>query len=135
MTDTTEGNSRADNRKLIFAALAEAGIHRITVDYDGAGDSGQIESIEAWDAANEKIALPSSRKLQLASDIPDRPVTEISLEAAIETLVFDQLEDTHPGWEIDDGASGTFVFSVPDRSIALEHRARFTDFETTTHQF
>ena len=56
MTDTTEMPSatpaediRAHNKNLIFAALAEAGIHRVTVDYDGSGDSGQIESIEAWE--------------------------------------------------------------------------------------
>jgi len=95
MTEMTETPSatpaedpRAHNKNLIFAALAEAGILSVTVDYDGSGDSGQIESIEAWDTAHEKIPLPSSRKVQLASDNPDHPLTEINLEAAIETLVY-----------------------------------------------
>ena len=51
MNDTTETQSdrsgniiRIHNKNLIFAALAEAGIHLVTVDYDGSGDSGQIDS-------------------------------------------------------------------------------------------
>jgi hypothetical protein len=101
MTDTTEIQSgapaevtRTHNKNLIFAALAGAGIHRVTIDYDGSGDSGQIESIEAWDAANQKIPLPSSRKVQLASENSDSPVDGISLEAAVEGLAWDYLYDT-----------------------------------------
>jgi hypothetical protein len=93
MTETTEIHSgapaevtRTHNKNLIFAALADAGIHRVTVDYDGSGDSGQIDSIEAWTATNEEIPLPSSRKVQLASENPDRRVDHIGLEAAVEEL-------------------------------------------------
>ena len=62
MNDTTEIQSgapaeltRTHNKNLIFAALADLGVHRVTVDYDGSGDSGQIESIEAWNAVSEKV--------------------------------------------------------------------------------
>ena len=143
MTDTTELQSGAPaedvadtNKRLLFFALGEMGIHRVTVEYDGSGDSGQIECIEVWNAANEKIPLPSTRKLQLASQ--NRPYTEMNIEAAIETLAYDYLETTHPGWEINDGAFGafgTFVFDVPERTIELEHRTRFTDVDISTHQF
>lgn len=141
MTETTETPSatpaedpRADNKNLIFAALAEAGIHRVTVDYDGSGDSGQIESIEAWDPRNERIPFPSNPKIQLASDNPVHPLTERTLEAAVETLAWEYLE-IYYGWENNDGAFGTFVFNVPGNSITLEHRARFTDVDISTHQF
>jgi hypothetical protein len=142
MTETTEIQSgapaevtRTHNKNLIFAALADAGIHRVTVDYDGSGDSGQIDSIEAWTATNEKIPLPSSRKVQLASENPDRRVDHIGLEAAVEELAWDFLYDNHGGWENNDGAFGTFVFNVPDRTITLEHNERFTDVNTSTHEF
>ena len=126
---------RIHNKNLIFAALAEAGIHRVTVEYDGSDDSGQIESIEAWNAANEKIPLPTIRKVQLASENPDSSVNEIDLEAAVEQLVWDYLYDNHGGWENNDGAFGTFEFSIPDRTIALQHNERYTDVNTTTHEF
>jgi hypothetical protein len=120
---------------VIFAALAEIGIHSVTVDYDGSGDSGQIEAIEAWNAVHEKIPLPGDHKVRLASGDQNRAYIEMNLEAAIETLAYDHLEQMYPGWEINDGAFGTFVFSVSDRSITLEHRARFTDVDISTHQF
>src|SRR5205814_6758720 len=116
---------RAHNKDVIFAALAEIGIHHVTVDYDGSGDSGQIDSIEAWDTGNQKSPLPSSRKVQLASENPGRPVDHIGLEAAVEELAWDFLYDNHGGWENNDGAFGTFVFNVPDRTITLEHNERF----------
>ena len=141
MTDTTETpsatpaeDSRADNKNLIFAALAEAGIHRVTVDYDGIGDSGQIESIEAWDARNERIPFPSNPKIQLASDNPEHPHTERNLEAAVETLAWEYLE-IYYGWENNDGAFGTFVFDVSARTITLEHNERYTEVSTTSHEF
>jgi hypothetical protein len=142
MTDTTNSpvgepaeNIRAHNKDLLFFALAEAGIHSVTIDYDGSGDSGQIESIEAWNAAKEKIQLPTIRKVRLSSGSRDYPYTEMNLEAAVEQLAYDYLEDKHPGWEINDGAFGTFVFNVPDRTITLEHRARFTDVDISNYEF
>jgi hypothetical protein len=142
MTDTTETPSaapvddvRAHNKNLIFAALAEAGIHSVTVGFDGSGDSGQIEDVEAWNHARDRIPLPSDRKVQITSHNPHQLLAEISLEAAIEELAWNYLEETHEGWENNDGAYGTFYFYVPDRTITLEHNERFTDVNTHSHQF
>ena len=136
MTDITETSSaapaddvRARNKAIVFAALAEAGIHKVTVDYDGSGDSGQIESVEAWDARNERVPFPSDARIRLGSDDPGQ-----NLEAAVEHLCWDYLE-IHYGWENNDGAFGTFVFDVPNRTITLEHNERYTEVNTTSHEF
>ena len=106
MTDITETPSaapvedtRAKTKNSVFAALAEAGIHKVTVGFDGCGDSGEIEAVEACNATGDRIPLPSDRKLQLALGNRDSPLTEMNLEAAIETLAWDYLEETHYGWE------------------------------------
>ena len=142
MTDTTETpsatpaeDSRAHNKNLIFAALADAGIHIVTVEFDGYGDSGQIEGVTAAGAGDQKIPLPSSRKVQLASPVPGNPPVEMTLQEAIETLAYDYLEESHFGWENNDGAFGTFVFNIADRTITLEHNERYTEVDTTTHEF
>ena len=95
MTDTTETlpaapveDVRARNKAIVFAALAEAGIHRVTIEYDGSGDSGQIEDVAAWNAANERIPFPSDRKIMLVSENPDHPRSEQNFEAAVETLAW-----------------------------------------------
>jgi hypothetical protein len=127
---------RARNKEILFAALAEAGIHRVTVEYDGSGDSGQIENVEAWDAGNERMPLLTEPKVQLVSENPDYPRPAQNLEAAIESLAWDYLDlDIYYGWENNDGAFGTFVFDVPARSIALEHNERYTEVNTTSHEF
>jgi len=134
-TDAPAGDIRARNKEVIFAALAEACIHRVTVDYDGSGDSGQIESIEAWNAANERIPFPSDPRIPLVFEGPEQLRAEINLESAVESLTWDYLYDLHDGWENNDGAFGTFVFDIPARSITLEHHERFTDFNTYSHEF
>lgn len=141
MNDTTEtlpaapvDDVRARNKAIVFTALAEAGIHRVTVDYDGSGDSGQIENVEAWNAANDRIPFPSGIKIPLEAENPAYPLSEQNLEAAIETLAWVYLE-IYSGWENNDGAFGTFVFDVPARTVTLEHNERYTEVNTTSHQF
>ena len=138
MTETSApsvDNIRAGNKNLVVATLAAASIRKVSIEFDGSGDSGQIEDILAWNAAGDTIPLPSSPKLQLTSPVTANPPLEITLQEAVETLAYDCLEDTHPGWEINDGAFGTFVFDVLDRSITLDYRECFTDVDISTRQF
>ena len=142
MTDTTETPSgapaediRARNKAIIFAALAAAGIHKVTVEYDGSGDSGQIEDVWARNDGDEIISFPSDRKITLLSENPDHPLAEQSFEAAVETLAWDYLEQRHDGWENNDGAFGIFVFDVPGRLITLEHNERYTEVNTINDEF
>jgi hypothetical protein len=125
--------TRAQNKATVFAALASAGIDHVTVEYDGSGDSGQIDCITAWDASGQKIPLLLEPKLLLATDDPNQAV-ERNLESAVETLAWDYLE-IYYGWENNDGACGTFVFDVKARTITLEHNERFTDVNTFKHEF
>jgi hypothetical protein len=141
MTDTSSTQSaepvdatRAQNKAIVFAALAATAIHRVTIDYDGSGDSGQIDGIEGWDANGQRIPFPLEPKLQLATDDLDQPI-ERNLASAVEDLAWDYLETLYGGWENNDGACGTFVFDVPARTITLEHNERFTDVNTYKHEF
>lgn len=142
MNDVTEMPStaavddiRARNKELIFAALAEAGIDKVTVEYDGSGDSGQIDDVWAWNAGDEIISFPSDRKITLLSENPDHPLAEQSFEAAVETLAWHYLEQRHNGWENNDGAFGIFTFDVPGRLITLEHNERYTEVNTINDEF
>jgi hypothetical protein len=136
MNDATSTTAPVDdvdtqNKTIVFEALAKAGIHRVTVDYDGSGDSGQIENVEAWNAANERLPFPSDPRIQLVSTNPERPCAEHNLEAAVETIAWAYLDDLYLGWENNDGAFGIFVFDVPARTLTLEHN----ELNTTSHEF
>jgi len=124
------------NKNALFDALAAAGIDTVTVSFDGAGDSGQIENIEAR-AGDKIIPLPSGA-IDVASPIWGRPEIErrtLSVQEAIETLAYGLLEKTYEGWENHDGAYGEFAFDVADRTITLEYNERVMSSEYHAHDF
>jgi hypothetical protein len=145
MTDFLEFYSRhleavtkanALNKPIVFDALAAAGLTRITVEFDGGGDSGQIEEIVAY-AGEAPVELPSvSLTLRRAArDKGDSKATTVSLRDAIETLCYDYLSQSHGGWENNDGAYGSFEFDVRKRRIRLDFNERFTDARNSTRDF
>lgn len=124
------------NKASLFAALAAAEITRVTVRFDGSGDSGQIEDIEAI-AGEEAIALPATT-VKIALLDYHQEVPEILLQPlreAIETLSYAFLGEIHAGWENSDGAYGDFVFDVAERTITLDYNERFTSSESHSHEF
>ena len=113
-----------------------AALSTAVVTFDGYGDSGQIEDIDAR-AGDDKIDLPDlSVTLTLARSGSTEPVTKImSLAEAIESMAYDFLERTHPGWEINDGADGEFVFDVASRTITLDYNERYTASNNFDYEF
>ena len=135
--NATRANLRPANKAAVFAALAGAGIATVTVNFDGCGDSGQIESIEARDASGVDIPLPEETIAIVAivwGQSSPEPRT-MSVEQAIEHLVYDALTETHGGWENNEGAFGVFVFDVPTLEIQLDYNERITASEFYSHTF
>ena len=126
---------RPTNKTALFDALAAAGIVTVIVSFDGYGDSGQIEGIEARNA-NGETALPQvDVEIAVArydEDDPERCCHQ--LERAIEELAYDALSDLHGGWENNDGAYGEFVFDTAKRSISLAYYERYTATEDYDHE-
>jgi hypothetical protein len=113
-----------------------AGITHVTVTFDGAGDSGQIESIGAW-SGETAVEFPATEidYAALTWDDPEVEMRQLSLEDVVEQLAYDFLSDTYGGWENNDGAWGEFCFDAAARCIHLEFNERFTSSELYTHDF
>ena len=125
------------NKTALFDALADAGIATVVVEFDGYGDSGQIEDIVAR-RVDDEVIEPPEVVVEIASPTWDGAGLEyrrLPLADAIETLVYDFLREAHPGWENNDGAYGEFTFDVASRSISLDHNSRYTDVETSAHEW
>lgn len=124
------------NKTALFDALAAAGIEIVTVTFDGYGDSGQIENIEAK-IGDDTVELPPTQ-IEVA-----RPVwgsSEIERETqpvreAIETMAYAFLGQTHGGWENSDGAYGDFIFDVAGRSVTLDYNERHMESDFSQHVF
>lgn len=125
--NTARANLRPSNKAAVFAALAGAGIATVTVTFDGCGDSGQIESIEARDASGADVLLPEETIAIVAivwGQSSPEPRT-MSVEQAIEHLVYDALTETHGGWWSRDkalypvaGASFPIPLAEPDVRVS-----------------
>jgi len=124
------------NKTVLFDALASAGITIINVEFDGEGDSGQINAVCAL-AGDQQAQLPATKLTihQLRWGETESTPSEFTVEAAIEALCYDYLEQEHDGWENNDGGYGEFRIDVATRSIELEFNGRFTDAWTDIHTF
>ncbi|MBV9506240.1 MAG: hypothetical protein JO323_14665 [Acidobacteriia bacterium] len=125
-----------DNKRILFETLKAAGITRISVTFDGEGDSGQIEAISAFKGedpvvlAEEEIVM---RRVGWGS--AESKPEAFGLSAGIEAVCCDFLEFEHGGWENNDGAFGEFTLDVTAGTVDLEFNARFSDVHTSTHSY
>lgn len=130
----TEAN--ALNKTAVFAALVQAGITLLTIDFDGEGDSGQLNEIVAL-SGDTPVTLPATpltlHEVLWNSDQLNQ--LDTTLPEAIETLCYGYLEQEHDGWENNDGAYGAFRFDVAACMIELEFNGRFTDVITSSHSW
>ncbi|BAI96861.1 hypothetical protein Sj15T_13180 [Sphingobium sp. TA15] len=124
------------NKATLFQALDVAGVTKIVVTFDGYGDSGQIEDVQAQ-AGDGDVTMPGS-VIEIMAAVwgqtePER--STVSIAAAVESLAYDVLERTHCGWENNDGAYGNIVFDIAAHTITLDYNERYTATENHTHSF
>jgi hypothetical protein len=134
--DARTASLRPANKDRLFDGLTAADITHVTVSFDGYGDSGQIESIDAY-SGEQVVDLPATEipYAALTWDAPEVELRSLSLEAVIEQLTYDFLSDAHGGWENNDGAYGEFCFDARARTIHLEFNERFISSELYNHDF
>jgi hypothetical protein len=99
--------------------LKDAGVDYVYINYDGCGDSGQIDSIEYTDREGKPID-PAGKMTMTEDQLKD--------------LFYDLTEARHPGWENNDGAFGEFEWDLMDDTLKHTHNDRFTDYDTTEHE-
>jgi hypothetical protein len=124
------------NKATLLNVLTLAGVTRVVVSFDGYGDSGQIENIEAQ-AVDDPVTTPVAA-IELAEAVWDQAEPKrsfVSIAEAVESLAYDVLGRTHCGWENNDGAYGDVTFDVAEETITLDYNERYTASENYTHTF
>ena len=131
-----ETDLRPHNRDALFDALMAASITAVTIEFDGSGDEGQVQSVLYFRDETEMPAPTGTLKLlSLGHTGIDSKETSSSIGDAIESVVYDLLDTSHGGWQDGDGAYGDFRFEVGRRTIALSLNARFTDSQNYQYEF
>ena len=125
------------NKVALFAVLQTARIRHVTVHFDGAGDSGQIESIDVTNPDETAVELPDCA-IEIRTPLWDGSGVQtetMPVRDATEKLAYDFLEEAHDGWENEDGAYGEFIFDVGERTIRLEYNERVMTPSYSEHDF
>lgn len=96
--DRIDADLLPGNKAALFSALAAAGIAIVVVTFDGCGDSGQIEAIDARDVGGE-VPLPDQTiEIVIApweGTEPERRT--LPIREAIEAMAYRFLGQTHGG--------------------------------------
>lgn len=121
------------NLKELWNILESSGVTDITVIYSGCGDSGCVDDITFTPAAPQiLIPFTSTVGYYSAGKWEEKEVTkDITIEEFVKELCYELLTLHHPGWEINDGSSGTFTFNVKEKSIHLGHHEYYTESDYT----
>ena len=141
-------NGPIAEQNILSDAIARLGIEKIEVVFDGCGDSGQIESTEAFDkngtVLDVKLDSIAVGKVQFTTgyryngDGTTTPVTQVrdaTMEDIIEEICYNLLEKKHGGWEINEGSFGTFTIDLRNKKIHLEYNERVTEVNTSEDSF
>ena len=104
---------------VLAARLKEIGVASVEVQYDGCGDSGQIETPICRDAQGDVVKL-AGRTPVTADQLCD--------------FFYDLIQVRHSGWENNDGAFGELHWDLATDALRHTHNDCFTDYETTEHE-
>ena len=128
--------ANALNKTVLFDALVAAGITSVHADFDGCGDSGQINDVTAR-AGDQTAEFPCVTVVLHDTQWGKQDLTakNVSLQEAVYDLCYGCLEQTHPGWENNDGGCGEFEFDVAKRSITLNFTGYYTESWHDEHVF
>ena len=125
------------NKAALFEALAAGGIASVVVTFDGSGDAGQIEDVTATTSDGQQAELPAGAVAyrEVGFDAAESTLAMVPVEDLLEKLAYALLEQTHDGWEINDGAYGEFTFDVAAQTITLDYNERYTASEYHCYEF
>jgi hypothetical protein len=129
-----------DNKDFVFDILEQEGIASFEVEFDGSGDSGQVDGI----SLDKNLLQRKIKGCKVKNGTRWDPTTQTSsfvwendviLRSLIESVCYDILEENFGGWEINDGSYGTFTFDVKKRKASLTMNERVMEVNTNEYKF
>ena len=137
MTETshaTEPTPAARLKDLILERAKALGGVTISIDYDGAGDEGNIGDIILFDRDPRTTPNATPNEIDIRSGYGLRCGDTVfaTLAEAIDHLGWQLLDDHHGGFEIDEGGYGTIWIDIATGRTVIEKTDRFISETTET---
>lgn len=123
-----------ENVRRILPVLRDHNIMKVTVEFDGSGDSGSIQcvhyNVDNFDGNNvdvEVVSVTSRFSSEESRWVRLQENSRKNLNAAIEALTYDYLDEADVDWYNDDGGFGELVIDVNEGTVSLEVNVRVTE--------
>jgi hypothetical protein len=128
---TTIARSVAAKAKAAFCPiLVEHGVVRVTIDYDGGGDEGQVHAIAFFTADNHEVDPPAVNCDRCVTNFHGQiTVDQALVEDALDNFAYEALAVFHNGWENGEGACGEISIDTVHQSATLDHNVRVVELE------
>ena len=126
--------------------LKTKGVDRITINYNGYGDSGSIDDIgfieqprkiDAPGQTHPESALLRDHQLSGVSAAENRHQWQSenpTVKEVIEDYAYRLLAGRHPGWEINEGAMGDMCVNLQDGTVTHTHGEHYQHTEWHEHE-
>lgn len=118
----------------LIAAMRSESVIKVTIEYSGCGDSGQIDTV-SLERSNPDLKLRNDLEIAGFTPYKEEPTTFSSIESAAEGFGDFVLEHEHSNWEDGEGGSGTILIDAAIGMVEWEHNDFYTESDTTNHKF
>jgi hypothetical protein len=140
-----ERNLRAveANKAAVKEFCSKHNVDRAELEFDGCGDSGQIERVTFFRAGDATPLDLDQEKVQITrishSYVDGKHVDNIEestgvAEDLFEEIAYHILEVKHPGWEINEGSFGVVIINA-DGSGKMQYNERIESIEYSEDTF
>ena len=122
-----------DNLRRVLPVLQAAGTERVTVSFDGSGDSGSIHDVSfepEWENDRPLVTIIKGKQVYdkgLQSWLRTTQEEDMPLGEAIAELTYDYLDESGVDWYNNDGGYGDLVIDVMAGTVALTVNQRYTE--------
>lgn len=143
MNGDTRINAAIQRIKEFCPTLVAYGIDTLRAEYDGEGDSGNMDvyvvnpkappvgntvitnNLRSFSQETEHKML--MQYMQKMEQLPDKPFTQQQI-SDLEDALYELLPG---GWEINDGSFGEVVVKPSENSVYMQHNERYSEVNTT----
>ena len=105
--------ARVETRTALFMELRALGVTLLEVQYEGYGDSGNVEDV-----------TPTPTEIKLDTDLNRR----------VEDFAWDFAYALNPGFENNEGGYGSLEWNLETDKITISHSNRYVESDTTEYE-
>jgi len=137
-------NNQDGHKELLFDFLLKDLIDKLIIYFDGGGDDGGINDIEAVGIGSKnwnKISKYQVKGARIKHNCGWSNGKEnfawredVTLEDIVYDICYRVLNKSFGGWENDDGSCGEFVIDAKRRKIILTMKQRYYEYEVSEHE-